>query len=223
MFPARILPVAMARLTVAGSKVAGIPRKSDPPRPAWIAAPEAPEGRHSLSRIAGTAAPVDRQHWHHGRGRGEWNARKHGGPKRRVRRKIRLGIGEKTPEIRAAECTSSDLGDAPMLPEPLDPIPADQDIASVTADGAFGMRRCHDASVARGAAAIMPPRKNAKPWVTNTAAAIIRSKARRASRRFGKAIWRRRRGYHRLGRVERCKEDQKTVQWTVFPMIGCIA
>lgn len=156
-------------------------------------------------------------------GEGEWNARKHGGPKRRVRRKIRLGIGEKTPEIRAAECTSSDLGDAPMLPEPLDPILADQDIASVTADGAFGMRRCHDASVARGAAAIMPPRKNAKPWVTNTAAAIIRSKARRASRRFGKAIWRRRRGYHRLSRVERCKEDQKTVQWTVFPMIGCIA
>jgi hypothetical protein len=56
-------------------------------------------------------------------GEGEWNARKHGGTKRRVWRKIHIGIDEQTLEIRAAEFTTSDVGDAPMLPELLDQIP----------------------------------------------------------------------------------------------------
>jgi hypothetical protein len=55
-------------------------------------------------------------------GEGEWNARKHGGTKRRVWRKIHVGIDEKTLEVRAAEFITSDIGDAPMLPEPLDQI-----------------------------------------------------------------------------------------------------
>jgi hypothetical protein len=45
----------------------------------------------------------------------EWfsrRTRKHGGTKRRVWRKIRIGIDEKTLEIRAAELTTSDVGDA---------------------------------------------------------------------------------------------------------------
>ncbi len=55
-------------------------------------------------------------------GGGEWNARKHGGAKRRVWGKIHIGINEKSLEIRAAEFTTSDIGDAPMLPELLDRI-----------------------------------------------------------------------------------------------------
>jgi hypothetical protein len=42
-------------------------------------------------------------------GEGEWKARKHGGTKRRVWRKIHLGIDEQTLEIRAVEVTSSDV------------------------------------------------------------------------------------------------------------------
>ena len=66
-------------------------------------------------------------------GEGEWNARKHGGAKRRVWRKIHIGIDEQTLEVRAVEVTSSEVGDAPMLPELLNQIPSDQEIASVTA------------------------------------------------------------------------------------------
>ena len=51
-----------------------------------------------------------------------------------------------------------------MLPELLDHKPPDQQIAGVTADGAFDTRKCHDAIAPRGAVAIIPPRKNAKPW-----------------------------------------------------------
>jgi hypothetical protein len=54
-----------------------------------------------------------------------------------------------TLEFRAAEFTTSDIGDAPMLPELLDQIPAEQEIAGVTADGAFDTDKCHDAIAGR--------------------------------------------------------------------------
>ena len=41
-------------------------------------------------------------------------------------------------------------------------MPPEQQIASVTADGAFDTRKCHEAIAARSAAAMIPPRKNAK-------------------------------------------------------------
>lgn len=44
-------------------------------------------------------------------GEGEWHTRKPGGSKRRVWRKIHLGIDEETLEIRAVEVTSSNVGD----------------------------------------------------------------------------------------------------------------
>ena len=113
-----------------------------------------------------------------------------------------IGIDEKTLEVRAAEFTTSDVGDAPMLPELLDQIPPEQEIASVTADGAFDTRKCHDAIAARGAAAIIPPRKNAKPWKPDTAGAIARNEILRTSKRVGRTIWRRWSGYHRRSRAE---------------------
>ena len=74
-------------------------------------------------------------------GEGEWNARKHGGPKRRLWRKIHIGIDAETLEIRAIEVTSSSIGDAPMLPDLLSQIPPDQELGSVTADGAYDTRK----------------------------------------------------------------------------------
>ena len=134
-------------------------------------------------------------------GEGEWNARKHGGSNRRVWREIHIGIDEKSLEIRAAEFTTSDVGDAPVLPELLDQIPPEQEIATVTADCAFDTRKCHTAIAARGAAAIIPPRKNAKPWKPDTAGAVARNEILRTSKRIGRTIWRRWSGYHRKRRV----------------------
>ncbi|MGB3246742.1 MAG: IS5 family transposase [Sulfitobacter sp.] len=109
-------------------------------------------------------------------GEGEWHARKHGGPKRRVWRKIHLGIDEKTMEVRAVEITGSHIGDAPILPDLLSQIPAEEQIGSVTADGDYDTRYCHDA--------------------------IARNEALRASRYLGRAIWRNWSGYYRRSRVE---------------------
>jgi hypothetical protein len=134
-------------------------------------------------------------------GEGELKARKHGGTKRRLWRKIHVGVDEQTLEIRAIEVIGSNVGDAPMLPELLGQIPDDLEIASVTADGAFDTRRCHDAIADRGAHAVIPPRKNAKPWKPSAAGAIARNEALRASKHLGRAIWRKRSGYHRRSRA----------------------
>ena len=50
--------------------------------------------------------------------------------------------------------------------------------------------------------AVIPPRKNAKPWKTITAGAVARNEALRAAKYLGRTLWRRWSGYHRRSRVE---------------------
>ncbi len=115
---------------------------------------------------------------------------------------VHLGIEEETLGVRAVAVISSDVGDVPMLPELLSQIPPDHEIASVAADGAYDTRICHDAIAERGAAAVIPPRKNAEPWKIITVGAGARNEALRASKYLGRALWRRWSGYHRRSRVE---------------------
>jgi hypothetical protein len=99
--------------------------------------------------------------------------------------------------------------DAPVLPELLNQIPPDQDISNVTADGAYDTRKCHEAIAARDAHAVIPPRKNAKPWKPTSAGAIARNDAVNAQRYLGRALWRRWSGYHRRSRVETKRNETK--------------
>jgi len=56
---------------------------------------------------------------------------------------------------------------------------------------------------ARGAAAIIPPRKNAQLWKPTTAGAIAQNEAVRACKYLGRApLWRKLTGYHRRSRAE---------------------
>jgi transposase len=89
-----------------------------------------------------------------------------------------------------------------MLPHLLNQIPRDQHIGSVTADGAYDTRRCHNAIADRGASAVTPPRRNAQPWKPTTAGAIARNDALRASKYMGRALWRNLSEYRRRSRVE---------------------
>ena len=117
-------------------------------------------------------------------------------------RKVHLAVDEATLEVRAVEITGSGVGDAPMLPGLLSQIPEGEPIASVTADGAYDGRACRDAIADRGAEAIIPPRRNAKPWKKDSPGAGARNEALRAIGRVGRTIWRRWSGYHRRSRVE---------------------
>ena len=156
-----------------------------------------------------------RQHASHAPAGNKWNARKHGGSKRRLWRKIHIGIDADTLEIRAIEVTGNHVGDAPMLPELLDQIPKDQRIGAVTADGAYDTRACYNAVANRAAHAVIPTRRNAKPWKPpvmvckqtivgqwTTSGAEARNEILRATKYLGRAIWRKWSGYHRRSRVE---------------------
>lgn len=67
----------------------------------------------------------------------------------------------------------------------------------VTADGAYDTRACHAAIAARGATAIILPRKNGKPGKEPTVGAAVRNDALRRCRRRGQRIWKHWTGYRR--------------------------
>ncbi|GGC04879.1 hypothetical protein GCM10011494_24270 [Novosphingobium endophyticum] len=135
-------------------------------------------------------------------GDGEWCARKHGPSKRRQWRKVHLGVDARTLEIRAIEIIGSRVGDAPMSPELLGQISKDQPIATVSADGAYDTKACHDAIAAREACAVIPARRNARPWPESTPGVQARNETVRASGRLGRTIWKRWSGYCQRSRAE---------------------
>ena len=135
-------------------------------------------------------------------GEGEWKRKKHGADYRRQWRKVHLAIDAHTLDIRAIEVTDNGTGDAPMLPELLSQIPADEPIASVGGDGAYDTKACHAAIARRNAQAIIPPRKNARAWKNNQTGAASRNEALRACQRLGRRIWKKWIGYHRRSLVE---------------------
>jgi hypothetical protein len=100
------------------------------------------------------------------------------------------------------EFTPSSDGDSPILPELLDQIPDGEEIGTVTADGAYDTRRCHTAIIDRQATAIIPIRKNGRPWKEDCPAAIARNETLRATRHYGRAFWKRWTGYHVRSRIE---------------------
>ncbi|WP_412053290.1 IS5 family transposase [Pokkaliibacter plantistimulans] len=135
-------------------------------------------------------------------GEGEWKTKKHGADYRRQWRKVHLGIDAQTLEIRAIEVTDNTVGDAPMLPELLSQIPAEEEIASVSGDGAYDTRGCHEAIAQREAEAVIPTRKNGRLWKENRAGAKARNAILRATRYLGQTLWKRWSGYHRRSLVE---------------------
>jgi hypothetical protein len=135
-------------------------------------------------------------------GEGEWSTRKHGASRLRQWCKVHLGIDAETLEVRALEVTGNRVGDGPMLPKLLKQIPADEILNTVTADGAYDTRACHAAVAAREATAVIPTRRNGRPWKETTLGARARNDIPRASRRFGRAIWRSWSGYHQRSLIE---------------------
>lgn len=132
----------------------------------------------------------------------EWLARKHSTHRRRQYRKAHLAMDTATGNIRAVEFTSSRDGDSPVLPDLLDQIPPDEQIGTVTGNGAFDTRRCHTAILDRGGTAVIPIRKNGRLWKENCPAARARNDILRAARRCGRATWKHRSGHHMRSRIE---------------------
>ncbi len=117
-------------------------------------------------------------------------------------RKVHFGIDAQTLDIRAIEVTTNATGDAPVLPDLLAQIPADEQISSVVGDGAYDTKKCHAAIAERGAEAIIPVRRNGRPWQEDGPGTAARNETLRAIKRLGRTIWKKWSGYHCRSLVE---------------------
>lgn len=144
-------------------------------------------------------------------GEGEWKIRVHGKDKRRVWRKLHLGVDTGTGEILAHALTESQVHEGGELPGLLADI--DAPVAAVYGDGAYDAFDIHAAILARGAQPVIPPRKGAaisppprlkEPPPTRGAAV-----ARIAE--IGRKAWKAETGYHRRSLVETAMFRYKTL------------
>jgi hypothetical protein len=113
-------------------------------------------------------------------GEGEWKTRRHGASYRRQWRKVHIGIDAETLDIRAIEVATNAIGDAPTLPNLLAQIQADETMSSVGGDGAYDTKKCHAAIAECDAEAIIPVRRNGRPWKEDSLGATARNETLRA-------------------------------------------
>ncbi len=144
-------------------------------------------------------------------GEGEWKTRQHGISKRRTWRKLHLGVDEATGEILAAVVTTHDYHDGEVLNDVLEAI--DEPIRQVSTDGAYDHRHCYDEIDAKGAKAVIPPRKDAKIWQhgNRKAKPHPRDENLRSIRKQGRKRWKRDAGYHRRSIAETTMFRFKTI------------
>ena len=135
-------------------------------------------------------------------GEGEWKRKKHQPEYRRQWRKLHIGIDARTLQIRAVQLTTNNVSDSQVLGDLLDQIPLDEQIDSVYTDGAYDTKQCRQVIADRQAYAVIPPRKNAKPWKDNKVHSRERNELLRTVKRFGRTLWKKWSGYHRRSLVE---------------------
>jgi hypothetical protein len=144
-------------------------------------------------------------------GEGEWKTRQHGVSKRRTWRKLHLGVDEATGEIVAMVVTTNDVADGEVLEALLEQI--EDEIEQVSTDGAYDHRHCYDEIEARGARAVIPPRKDAKIWQHGNCKGKPhpRDENLRQIRKHGRKHWKRESGYHRRSIAETTMFRFKTI------------
>jgi Transposase DDE domain len=144
-------------------------------------------------------------------GAGEWHAGKYHRTRRRVWRKLHLGVDETTREILAADVTDSRIHDSRRLPTLLSLIP--RAIVQVSSDRGYDTRAVYEAVLARGAVTTIVPRRNARmsdgtdppPW------RVARNATLRAIEVQGRYGWRTSSGCSRQSLAENAMFRFKTV------------
>ncbi|EPF74661.1 IS5 family transposase [Acinetobacter rudis] len=135
-------------------------------------------------------------------GEGEWKRKKHQPEYRRQWRKLHIGIDAEKLQIRAVQLTTNNVSDSQVLGDLLDQIPPDEQIDFVYTDGAYDTKRCRWVISERQAHAVIPPRKNAKPWKDKQARYLERNELLKTVKCIGRSIWKKWSGYHRRSLVE---------------------
>ena len=144
-------------------------------------------------------------------GEGEWKVRVHGKGKRRVWRKLHLGVDTTTGEILAHALTTSETHDGTELEGLLAEV--EGPIAAVYGDKAYDAFDIHSAVLARGAHPVIPPRKDAAirppPGLKNPPPTRGAAVARIAE--IGRKAWKEEAHYHRRSLAETAICRYKTI------------
>ena len=123
-------------------------------------------------------------------GEGEWKVKKHGAEKRRTWRKLHLAVDVETHEAISAEVSLVSVGDNEVLPTLLNPLR--RKIHTVSADGAYDTKSCHETLKNKGCTLLIPPRKNAALWEDGHP----RNESVKALKNGTIAEWKSESGYH---------------------------
>ncbi|EXC38576.1 transposase DDE domain protein [Acinetobacter baumannii 99063] len=99
-----------------------------------------------------------------------------------------MGIDAETFQIRAVQLTTNNVSDSQVLGDLLDQIPQDERVDSVYTDGAYDTKQCRQVIADRQAHAVIPPRKNAKPWKDKKMSSLERNELLRTVKRLGRTF-----------------------------------
>jgi len=144
-------------------------------------------------------------------GEGEWKVRAHGVGKRRVWRKLHLGVDEQTNEILVHKLTKNNVHDGPVLPDLLEQT--DVVLDQVSADKGYDSFRCHGAIYQRGARPVIEPRKGASPVPPPglNDPPPTRGQIVKRIHQVGRKEWKKESNYHRRSLAETAMFRYKTI------------
>ena len=145
-------------------------------------------------------------------GEGEWQVRQHGVSKRRTWRKLHVAMDAATWAYVAVCASTNDVSDGEMLPELLCGL-APEEVAQVSAEGAYDQRNCYGAIEEVGAKAALPPRHGARIWQhgNTKGARHLRDENLRRIRKVGRKKWKEESGYHQRSLAETSMLRFKTI------------
>jgi hypothetical protein len=134
-------------------------------------------------------------------------------PKRRVWRKLHLAVNADTGEVLASDLTNRRTADCARVPELLDQI--DDEVASLTADGAYDAGAVYEAAQEKGngnrVSVLIPPGRGAQPSSIRSPGQRERNRNVRSMRKDGRKEWYASSGYSRRSLVENAVFRYKTI------------
>lgn len=134
-------------------------------------------------------------------GEGEWKVRQHGWAKRRIWRKIHIGVDEKRGQIVCMELTKNQISDDKVLPKLLKAY--EGLIYQVSADGAYDSHECFDEIARHHAIATIPPQPNPRHRrKKREEIKRVRDKVVWQIQKLGRKQWKEKSNYHRRSLVE---------------------
>ena len=143
-------------------------------------------------------------------GEGEWKVRQHGYSKRRIWRKLHLGVDEATGEIETELLTGAGVDDAEVTASLLKQTQAK--IKQLSGDGAYDKEKVYKAAAAKGVEKItIPPRRDAVLWEENGVEPHPRNENLRRIWEDGRKEWKIESGYHRRSLAETAMFRFKTI------------